>query len=210
MADETTPNGTSAPEPTAAPAAPVQPEKTFSQEEVNRILAEEKRKHKGQYADYDQLKAAAAELAQLKEAQLSEAEKLQRQLEEIKTAKAQVESRARDTLVRAAIISEAAKLNFNDPEDAYRLIDMRLLTVTDDQVEGVSEAVKALAESRKYLLKTSNPALTSFNPAAGDPSPRETDAQRRARLYSGGGQQFFDPNAAARAGGGLVWPKPPE
>lgn len=210
MADIETPDGTPTPEPTAQPAQPVQPDKTFSQEEVNRILAEEKRKHKGQYADYDQLKAAAAELAQLKEAQLSDAEKLQRQLEEMKAAKAQAESLARGTLIRSAIISEAAKLNFNDPEDAYRLIDVNTLTVTDDKVEGVSEAVKVLAESRKYLLKTNTPGLANFNPAAGDTTQRETDAQRRARLYSGGGQGFFDPNAAAKAGGGIVWPKPPE
>lgn len=218
MADDTavpTPTA-SAPDPTPPAAAPTTPavtppaapEKTFTQAELNKFLAEERRKEREKHADYDALKAAADELAKIKEAQLSETEKLTKKLAELETAKAQAETRTRETLIRSAVISEAAKLNFNDPEDAYRLIDVTGLTIADNgKVEGAADAVKALAESRKYLIKNGNPSLSTFNPA-GDGQPlKETDAQRRTRIYGSGAGSYFDPSGAEAHGGGVVWPK---
>jgi len=210
-----TPDGPPTPDPTPPAAAPPTttaetpaPEKTFTQDDLNRFLADEKRKRDAKYADYETLKTAAAELAALKDAQLSETEKLQKRLTELEAAKTQAETRVRETLIRSAVISEAARLSFNDPEDAYRLIDVAKLTIADDgKVPEAAAEVKALAESRKYLIKSGNPALSSFNPAGGGGGVTETDAQRRARIISGGGGQFFDPAAAAQHGGGLVWPK---
>lgn len=213
MADNevpTNPDGTPTPAPTTPPAAtpPAQPEKTFTQEDINRILAEEKRKHKAQYADYDQLKAAADELAKIKESQLSETEKLQKELERVKAAAQQAETIAKETRVKSALIAAAAKLNFNDPADAYQLVNRAAIEFDDaGEPKNADALVKELAESRKYLIKSTNPALATFNPAGGGNGVTETDAQKRARLYSGGGQQFFDPARAAQQGGGLVWPK---
>lgn len=213
MADETAvpnTNGTPTPDqPTAPGQPPVQPEKTFTQAELDRLITERLKREKEKHADYDDLKKAADELKAIKESQLSETEKLTKRLAELETAKTQAETRARETLIRSAVISEAAKLNFNDPDDAYRLLDLSTVKVDDTgKVEGAIEAVKALAESRKYLIKqSSGRPLEPFDPAAAGGTLKETREQRMARLYSGGGQQFFDAEAAQRAGGGVIWPK---
>lgn len=212
MADEvpTTPNGTTPPEPTTPPApqAPAQPEKTFTQAELDKLITERLKREREKHADYDQLKAAAEELAKIKESQLSETEKLQKRLAELEQAKAQAETQARETRIKSAIVAAAARLNFNDPIDAYQLVNRALIEFDDaGEPKNADTLVKELAESRKYLIKSSNPALATFNPAGGGNGVTETDAQRRARLYSGGGQQFFDPGRAAQQGGGLVWPK---
>jgi hypothetical protein len=208
MADEPTTPTAPTPEPTPPPApqAPAAPEKTFTQAELEKQIGERLAREKEKYKDYATLKAAADELAKIKDAQLSETEKLNKRLAELEAAKQQAETRARETLIRSAVISEAAKLNFNDPEDAYRLIDMAGVTIADSgKVEGASEAVKALAESRKYLIKNNNPNLSTFNPAGGGIAV-ETDAQKRARIYGSGGG-IFDVSRAEQNGGGVVWPK---
>lgn len=210
MVDETavpTTNGTPTPEPTSPAATPPATEKTFTQAELEKQIGERLAREREKYKDYGQLKAAADELAKIKESQLSEQEKLQKRLAELETARDEAEMRARETLIKAAIVTEAARLNFNDPEDAYRLMELKALEIADGRVVGVAEAVKALAESRKYLIKSAGKPLEPFDPAATGGQLKETDAQRRARLFSGGGQQFFDTEAATRAGGGVIWPK---
>ena len=206
--DNAVPDGTpTQPEQPTAPVTPPAPERTFTQTELNQLIAERLKRERDKHADYDQLKAAADELAKIKESQLSETEKLTRKLAELEAAKSQAEARARETLIRSAVISEAAKLGFNDPEDAYHLINVSTLSITDDgTVSGVTEAVKVLAEQRKYLIKSTNPALASFNPAGAGAGVGETDAQKRARIYGGGGS-MFDAGRAAERGGGVIVPK---
>jgi hypothetical protein len=51
--------------------------KTYTQEQLNDLLAKQKGDVQRRYSDYDDLKAAADELAKLKEADKSEQEKLQ-------------------------------------------------------------------------------------------------------------------------------------
>lgn len=213
MAEETTnPNGDQAPtpEPTTAPPAaqpPAEPAKTFTQADIDKIVRERLQRQKEQFADYDQYKAAADELAKIKESQLSETEKLTKRLAELEQAKTQAEATAKETLIRSAVVSEAAKLRFNDPEDAYRLADLSAVAIGESgKVEGALEAVKALAESRKYLIQNNNPALSTFNPAGAGGQAQETDAQKRARIYGGGGN-YFDAGRAAEQGGGVIIPK---
>lgn len=50
--------------------------KTFSQEEVNDLLAREKGKHQKRYADYEDVKAKAAKLDEIEHANRSEMERL--------------------------------------------------------------------------------------------------------------------------------------
>jgi hypothetical protein len=219
MADPVpTPDGTPTPEPTPPQAtqptgnAPGQQSGKIAfdseddfQKEIDRRLGQRLAKEREKYADYKDLKAAADELAKIKESQLSETEKLTKRLAELEAAKAQAETDRDSTRYESAIIAEAAKLNFNDPNDAVVMVDRSLLKLVDGKVQGADVAVKALAESRKYLIKNGNPSLSTFNPA-GDNSPlKETDAQRRARIYGGGGD-IFDASTATQRGGGVVWP----
>ena len=68
-------------------------EKTFTQDEVNAIIAERLKRDRGERADYDELKAKAAKLDEIEEANKTElqkanerAESLQKELNAIKTA----------------------------------------------------------------------------------------------------------------------------
>lgn len=69
------------------PDEPVEPEgKTFTQEQVNALLAEQKRKSAEKFADYDDLKQKASKLAEVENASKSE---LQRALDEAAALKAE-------------------------------------------------------------------------------------------------------------------------
>lgn len=67
-------NGAETPEPTG---------KTFTQEQVNALLAEQKRKVGEKFADYDDLKSKAAKLAEIEQASKSELEKAQERAAQI-------------------------------------------------------------------------------------------------------------------------------
>jgi hypothetical protein len=224
MTELTTPTPTPAPitgaaDPTPAPAPA---EKTFTQADVDRMISERLGRQKQQYADYDSLKAAQAELDQLKAGQLSEQEKLQKQIEKLTQKAAEAEAKALEkerlaqtTLIRSAVVSEAARLGFANPEDAYKLLDAPPAIGEDGKPAGVAEAVAALAQSRPYLLKQGNqlpnriPAQEPFNPAGPPGQQRETDEQKRKRLFNRGAQ-IFDTADAERRGGGVIWNKKPE
>lgn len=202
-----TSNGTPTPEQPTTPATTPAPEKTFTQTELNQLIADRLKRERDKHADYDQLKAAADELAKIKESQLSETEKLTRRLADLEAAKAQAETRARETLIESAIVSAAARLNFNDPSDAYQLVNKAAIEFDENgKPKNADELVKVLAESRKYLIKSNNPALSAFNPSGTGGPQAETDAQRRARIYGGGGS-YLDAGRAEQSGGGVVIPK---
>lgn len=209
MTEETeTTNGTPTPEPTA-PAQPAQPEKTFTQAELNQILTDRLKREREKHADYDQLKAAADKLKQIEESQLSEQDKLKKQLDELKTRAERAEQVARVKAMEVAATAAAARLGFYDPGIVIRLIDSGLVEFDDHgDPKNVAELVKALADEHKYLIKQAGQGLEPFNPAGGGGPLRETDQQRRQRLQSGGGTSFFDERNATQHGGGVVWPKP--
>lgn len=205
--------------PEAVSTAPT-PEKTFTQAELDRILADRLKRQKEQFADYDQLKTAREELDQIKAGQLSEQEKLQKKLETLEKKAAEAEAKAlekermaQEILIRSAILSEAAKLGFADPEDAYLLLGTKPALGEDGQPVGVAEAVAALAEKRPYLLRqgTNQQRIPAepFNPSGPSGPLKETDEQRRQRLYNKSGQ-VFDTAEAIKRGGGVVWNRKPE
>ncbi len=212
---------TTNPTPDPTPVAPTaQPEKTFTQAELERQLGERLARERAKYADYEELKTAKAKLDELEAGQLSERDKLQKQIEKLEKKAAEAEARAlekerlaQETLIRSAVLSEASKLGFANPEDAYLLLAQKPTIGEDGQPAGVAEAIKALAESRPYLLRGTTqsriPTGEPFNPSGQPGQARETDAERRARLF-GGRRRAFDPDEAKRRGGGVVWPTKPE
>lgn len=215
MTDQTT-----NPTPDPTPVVPTaQPEKTFTQAELERQLGERLARERAKYADYEELKAAKTKLEELEAGQLSERDKLQKQIEKLEKKAAEAEARAlekerlaQETLIRSAVLSEASKLGFANPEDAYLLLAQKPTIGEDGQPAGVAEAIKALAESRPYLIRGTQsriPTGEPFNPSGQQGQLRETDEQRRARLF-GGRRRNFDPEEMKRRGGGVVWPTRPE
>ena len=205
MSDEVTPT-TAQPEVPPTPAGDATPPaaaQTLTQADVDRIVKERLAREKAKYADYDTLKQAAAKLKELEDAQLSEADKTKKQVAELQATLAQEKAKARESAIRAAVITEASKLGFNDPNDAYKLLDLAALNVAEDgKIEGVAEAVKKLAEERKYLIKSAGgQPLEPFAPSGPGGPVRETDAQKHARLFGG---QPFDSIDPTQHGGGVV------
>jgi hypothetical protein len=156
--DPTPPNPDPAPAPPTGGDAP----RTFSQEELDRIVQDRVARVKSTPpADYEDLKAAAARLAELEAANQSELEKAQARAEAAEKRAATIETEARETRLRSAIIAEAAKPGRNvvDPDAAIALLDRSTLQIDDSGMPtNVAEAMDKLLEARPYLVASSGGA----------------------------------------------------
>jgi len=147
-------------------------------------------------------KAQTRELEDLRKAQkdaddakLSEQERLTKRTTELETALAQRTQHYQSRLDDADIRLAASALEFTDPGDAPRLLDLAALDRDEDGVlKGVNAALKKLVEAKPYLLKTGqgqrNGASVPGTPRpAGPPSTAEQlqhtkDQLRATGLYS--------------------------
>jgi hypothetical protein len=102
-----------------------------TQDDLNRIVADRVSREKANYADYDQLKAAAEELARLKDAEKTD---LERQAEELAKVTAERDSLALERLRRR--VADAKEL----PRDAFELVSGS----TEDEVTASVEKLLAL------------------------------------------------------------------
>lgn len=123
--------------------------RTFTQEDVDRIVRERVARAKTTPpADYEDLKAAAARLAEIEEASKTQAEKDREAREAAERDRDAALERANQRLIHAEVLAEATRQKAMKPEHLHRLIDTEAVTVGDDgQVTGASEAVKAFLEA---------------------------------------------------------------
>jgi hypothetical protein len=104
----------------------------------------------------EQLEAAEAERTS---AAMTETDRLKAELEAEKAKSAQADERAKQTLIRAAFVSEAAKAGAAYPEDVERLADLAGVDVDESgKVTGVPEAVEALVKSGRIPMSGKTPA----------------------------------------------------
>ncbi len=100
----------------------------------------------------------AAETAR-QQAEMTETDKLKAELEAEKAKSAQADERAKQTLIRAAFVSEAAKAGAAYPEDVHRLADLAGVDVDENGVvTGVAEAVKTLVDAGRVPMSGKTPA----------------------------------------------------
>lgn len=139
------------PEPTTAPPAAPAADKTFTQAELDRIVADRLSRERGKYADYDDLKAKASQFDQLAEQQKTDLEKA---VDAAKAeGRAEVLSAANDRLLKSRIEALAAR-DLADPADAVRLLDLAQFKVGDDgQTDdaAIKSAIGELVKSKPYL-----------------------------------------------------------
>ena len=160
------------------------PTKTFTQEELDAVLASrltrEQTKTAEKYADYDALKEAATEWQKLQDDKKSELEKLQEKLKAEQAKTTAMEDSVKESKIRSAFLTAASKLDATHPEDAYALADMSEVKITDKGVTGVDEQVKALVESGR-LPKKSSTTIPDINAGAGgkQTEPTKTDEEWR-------------------------------
>ena len=139
----------------AAAEAAKSESKTFTQVELDAIIADRLARNTAKFADYDDLKAKAAKVDLADENAKTE---LQKALD--KAAKAETDGksaveRANATLRRAAIYGEATKQNAIDGDTVTALLagNATVAVDKDGNVTGAAEAVKALLHDKPFLLK---------------------------------------------------------
>lgn len=141
-----------------------------------------------------------------KDAELSDAERQAKRIVDMEQQLAEQQAQTRSLALESAVAMRATALGIVDAEVAVKLLDSRSLDFDDlgrPDPESLDTALKRLIKSKPYL-KTQPPAASPANPARSEPVG-ETDAQRRARLFGGGGG-IFDPSMAQGLGGGVLNP----
>jgi transcriptional regulator len=146
MAEETAPAATETPE--SAPAETA----TFTQAQVNDLIAKEKGKITSKFADYSDLKSKAAKLEEIEAANATELEKAQKKAADLEAKLAETSA--------AALRQKVAAEN----ELPQKLVPF--LTATDEE---------GLAEQAATLLENLKPATPDF-----DGGTREQPAEPEA------------------------------
>jgi hypothetical protein len=147
--------------------------KTFTQDDVNRIVADRVARTQQKFADYDQLKSAAAELDKVRDASRSD---LERAVEAARKEGAQVATQAANSrLVKAEARALAAGAKFRDPSDAVAFLgDLSSVKVTADgdvDTASLEKALADLAKAKPYLLAEEPPTRPVGDPGQG---PRDS------------------------------------
>jgi hypothetical protein len=137
--------------PADAPPADAPPEKTFTQADVDRLIADRLKRAKP--ADYDDLKAKAQQFDDLQAANASELEKAVKAARD--EGRTEVLTAANARLVSAEARALAAEMQFRKPAHAVRLIDLNEVAVGDDgdvDTAAVRKLLDDLAKDDPLLL----------------------------------------------------------
>lgn len=194
-------------EPTTSPAEGknAETEPTFTQDEVNQLLGDVRKKGRDTGVknaidgvleatgaeSLDDLTEIVAEHKDLKLSAMSDKERLEAELAEANLATERAESRESElsstvevARLKSAIIGAAAGL-FESAEAAYMLLDKSDLTLGDTgTIEGVDEALEALLETYPFLKKGGHTSIvSSTNPETPKTPVGRTDAQRRDEYF---------------------------
>lgn len=137
--DESQTEGSSATEPQAET-------RMVPQSDVDRIVAERLQRERAKYADYGDLKKAAAKLAEVEERSKTDSERAveQARREAAAEAEARVAERFTGLLLRSTVLARATA-SFEDPEDALT-VDLDGLSVNDDGSVDTDEVDRRLAD----------------------------------------------------------------
>lgn len=96
---------------------------------------------------------AEQELKQLRDKDLPEAEKLKRDYEESQVQVQQLQETNRQLALKVAFLSDNT-YSWHNPERALKLVDLSQVEIAaDGTVNGLKDALKALATSDAYLIK---------------------------------------------------------
>jgi len=132
-------------------------DRTFTQADLDRIVQQRVVREREKFADYDDVKARAAEFDKLQEAQKTETQKAIERAEAAELAVTQATQQLRTTALRAGVIAEAARRDVVDPDAAVALLPMDAVqwNETNGTWENISSALDALLEAKPYLVKPS-------------------------------------------------------
>lgn len=139
-----------------APQAPAGEPKMLTQEQVNAILAEEKRKTLARFEGFEDLKAKAEKFDQIEAQNASELEKAVKKADA--DARADMSAKSNKRLVRAEVKAAAAAAGFHNPSVAATQLADKFagIKVSDDgdvDEAAVKALVEQLAKDEPYLVK---------------------------------------------------------
>ena len=197
VTENTAPTGDEANQ-AAPPATQPEPEgegqqRTFTQEEMNRIQAQTRKEVRNQFADYSQLKDRAAKADELEQAQLSEQEKLEARAAEAERKAASAADQISAAMIASEVKVRAAQLGIIDPDAALLLVDRTNVRYSEeDGVTGVDAALTQLLEDKPYLKGTPN-RVPNLNPQSGEvaPTTRLSEDQREAARLMGMSEEQY-------------------
>jgi hypothetical protein len=135
-----------------APATPAAG-RTFTQEELDRIIAERLQREREKFRDYDALRRKAEEFDKLQQAQMSEQEKLAKRLAELEQENQALRKQGQEHTLKYEIMLLASRLGIVDPEAAYRLLDLsRIEFGQDGRPTNLEQGLKDLIKAKPYLV----------------------------------------------------------
>lgn len=187
------------PDPTPEPVT----ERTFTQDDVNRILAEQKRKLLAEQPDLTELRSKAQKYDELEAQSKSELDREREARAAAERERDEARAAADGKLLDAAIRVAAAQAKAVDPDAVAALLDRDGLKVgADGRVDGLDDAIKTLLEAKPYLTGSSEPGPTPTpTPGGADGGPRGTPAPgqlTRDDLKSMTPDQIVEAKAAGR------------
>lgn len=141
---------------TASGASGAGESQTFTQEQVNKFMAQVRReteqKLSERFAGYEEYKTAAQKLAELEEAKKSEDQKTAERLASLERALAERDAMASAALRTQVLTQAAAQAGVVDVDTVVTLLSSDAsVTVKDGQVKGVADALAKLLESKPFL-----------------------------------------------------------
>ena len=176
-------------------------EKTFTQEDLDRFFKDRLKRERDKYADYADLKAAAAKLTEIEEANKTELEKATEKLAALQEQNVLLESKRVEALIRSEVYKEATAMAIK-PDLAWKLVDMDAIEVGEkDAISGVKEALKALITAYPELQQKPRGDLDGSKGGSGEKQiaqMSENEVQEWASTY---GVPLEDAKAALREQG---------
>ncbi|MFD1135587.1 phage scaffolding protein [Paenibacillus urinalis] len=185
------------PPPPLDPPADPQPPKTFTQDEVDRLITDRLSRERKKYGDYDDLKTKLTEFEQAEEerkkAEMSAHERLEAEkaealkaADEAKAERDQALTAANQRLIKAEFRALARELNVRKDaiDDALKLADLSAVTVDDEgNAVGVEDVVKALIENKPFLVEQTKSKPDPIGGASGgEQKPEKTKDQLLAEM----------------------------
>ena len=159
-------------------------EQTFTQEQVNRMMAQTRREERGKFSDYGELKTRASRADELEQEKLTEAERMEARAVEAEKKATDAQQQIASAMIASEVKIRASAMGVIDPDAAYLLLDRSNVHYDAEAgVSGVDDALAGLLEAKPYLRSANR--TPNLNPETGQPaqSVRLTaDQQEAARL----------------------------
>jgi FKBP-type peptidyl-prolyl cis-trans isomerase (trigger factor) len=156
-------------------------DKTFTQDEVNRMMGQARRDARSQFSDYSELKSRAAKADELEQANLTEAERLEVRVSDAEKRATDAQEQVSSAMIASEVKVRATQMGIVDPDAAFLLLNKKNVAYNvADGVSGVDDALAQLLEDKPYLRAGNR--TPNINPETGQAAPpvRLTVDQREA------------------------------